>query len=99
MIVVFWRQAILDSEGQPTTSQAQSNEFEDNQLKEAMARCESLRAARRAGAFITHVCIQSELTDSVGQAGITDIPNMAAYSWYKRRVDPSIPLGRARKEP
>ena len=36
--------------------------------------------------------IQSELSESVGAAGVADAPK--DYAHYKRRLDPSVPLGR-----
>jgi len=93
MIVVFWRQALFNSSGLPTSSTAQSVEFESNELVAALGYCEALRKQRREGAFISHVCIQSELSESVGQAGVDDI-DLATYSWFKRRINPAITLGR-----
>lgn len=94
MIIVFWRQGVVNSEGVVTGSVAQLNEFNDDELGKAMQLCEGLRASRRAGAFISHVCIQSELPESVGQAGVADIDPNSGYDWFKRRIDPSIKLGR-----
>lgn len=83
MIVVFW----LREDG------PQAAAFEANELSIALKFAESLRAARRQGGNkISHVCIQSEMPEAVGQAGVSDAPK--DYSWSKRRIDPSIPLGR-----
>jgi hypothetical protein len=84
MIVVFW----LREDGPQAAS------FKANELTIALKFAESLRALRREGQAISHVCIQSEMPESVGQAGVSD-PSKD-YSWSKRRVDPSIPLGRPR---
>jgi hypothetical protein len=93
MIVVYWRQAIIDlATNLPTSWQAHSAEFQENKLQAALAQCEGLRAARAAGAYITHVCIQSELMDSVGQAGVAEPDH--DYNWHKRRPDPLEPVGR-----
>lgn len=97
MIIVYWRQALLDSTGGLVESQAQFAEFKSNEMGTALKQCEALRELRRNGAFISHVCIQSELPDAVGEAGVADIDPLT-YSWYKRRINPAIPLGRERKD-
>ncbi|TFY98425.1 hypothetical protein EZ216_16615 [Ramlibacter humi] len=79
-----------DSEAGPV--RALHEVFPPDQLGEALKFAESLRAQRRAGEPISHVAIQSELQESVGQAGVSD-PSRD-YAHYKRRIDPSIPLGR-----
>jgi hypothetical protein len=66
--------------------------FPQDALREALQFAEQLRAQRAAGAAISHVAIQSELPQSVGQAGVAD-PG-ADYAHYKRRPDPAVPLGR-----
>lgn len=90
MIIVFWRQSVVNPAGVLQWI-AQHNEFGVNELTQALARCESLRGA---GPNISHVCIQSELPSSVGKAGVADPQDN--YDWYKRRIDPSIQLGRER---
>ena len=87
MIVVFWLEQ--DPAGAPS---AQHQAFPSDQLAAALRHAEDLRARRRAGESISHVAIQSELPESVGQAGVAD-PSRD-YAHYKRRLDPSIPLGR-----
>ena len=87
MIVVFWLE--LDPQG---PAQARHVDFPSDQLVEALKYAEALRARRRAGEPISHVAIQSELAESVGQAGVAD-PGKD-YAHYKRRLDPSVPLGR-----
>lgn len=84
MIVVFWL------EGSPP--QACHQAFPPDQLTQALGFAESLRARRRQGDAVSHVSLQSELADSVGQAGVGDAP--AGYAHYKRRIDPAVPLGR-----
>ena len=91
MIIVYWRQVLTDSAGNLSVN-AQFAEFESNNLKGALACCEDLRNLRSAGASISHVCIQSELPTSVGLPGVADVDS--SYSWYKRRIDPAIKLGR-----
>ena len=87
MIVVYW----LELGGEARTV-AHHRLFEPGQLSEALAFSESLRARRRAGEPISHVSLQSELPESVGEAGVAPPPK--DYAHYKRRIDPSIPLGR-----
>ncbi len=87
MIVVFWLEAAA---GQSAAARHQV--FAPDALGEALACAEALRARRRAGEAISHVAIQSELPESVGAAGVADAP--AGYAHYKRRLDPSVPLGR-----
>lgn len=87
MIVVYWLHSSPSG-----AFQAQHSSFAQDQLAEALKFAESLRARRRAGEAISHVAIQSELPQSVGQAGVAD-PGRD-YAHYKRRPDPSIPLGR-----
>ena len=82
MIVVFW---LRDSGPQAAA-------FKANELSVALKFAESLRAARREGLAISHVCLQSEMPEAVGQAGVSEVDK--DYSWSKRRIDPSIPLGR-----
>lgn len=78
MIVVFWLE-----DGQP-----QAVEFKSNEMTAALHQMEHLRRKRRDhGAKISHVCMQSELVESVGQPGVSD-PS-AGYDWRKRRGDPS----------
>lgn len=45
---------------------------------------------------VRFVCSTTENTDHVGKLGATMADE--TYSWYKRRPDPSIPLGRKKKE-
>jgi len=86
MIVVFWLEGAADA----ATPRHQA--FAADQLTAALGHAETLRARRRAGEPISHVTIQSELPESVGAAGVADAP--AGYAHYKRRLNPSIPLGR-----
>lgn len=72
--------------------QARHAAFAPDALADALRFAESLRARRRAGEAISHVAIQSELPDAVGPAGVSD-PDKG-YAHYKRRIDPSLPLGR-----
>lgn len=88
MIVVFWLATDPGAEAAAPSHRA----FGANELGPALAFAEELRARRRAGEAISHVAIQSELPDSVGQAGVAAPPK--DYAHYKRRPDPSIPLGR-----
>lgn len=85
MIVVFW----LEQEPQ---AQPNARLFAPDELTAALRFAEELRARRAAGETISHIAIQSELPGSVGRAGVAD-PG-ADYAHYKRRIDPSIPLGR-----
>jgi hypothetical protein len=87
VIVVFWLEQ--DPQGAPA---ARHQAFASDKLAEALKFAEALRGRRRAGEPISHVAIQSELSDAVGQAGVSD-PSKD-YAHYKRRLDPSIPLGR-----
>lgn len=88
MIVVFWLQSGSESELPRALHQA----FAPDRLGEALKFAEDLRARRRAGEPLSHVAIQSEMVESVGQAGVAD-PSRD-YAHYKRRIDPAIPLGR-----
>ena len=90
MIIVFWRQSVVNPAG-ALEWVAQHNEFDTHELTLALARCEGLRSA---GPHISHVCIQSEIPTSVGKPGVSDPKD--DYDWYKRRIDPSIQLGRER---
>lgn len=83
MIIVYW----LREESGP-----QAASFGADELSVALKFAESLRAMRRDGKAISHICIQSEMPESVGQAGVSDPAK--DYAWSKRRIDPSIPLGR-----
>ena len=89
MIVVFWLEQRADL---PNGAAAHHTVFAQDQLREALAYAEQLRARRAAGEPISHVSIQSELPQSVGRPGVSD-PS-ADYAHYKRRIDPAIPLGR-----
>lgn len=86
MIVVFWLE-----HGQPE-GQPRFRGFAQDALAQALRFAEELRARRRGGEPISHVSIQSELAESVGHAGVADPP--LDYAHYKRRIDPTIPLGR-----
>jgi hypothetical protein len=87
MIVVFWLE--LPPEG---ALRAAHQAFAPNDLAGALKFAEGLRARRAAGEPLSHVSIQSELPQSVGAAGVADPPK--DYAHYKRRLDPSVPLGR-----
>ncbi len=91
MIVVFW----LEAAGEGPL--ARHAAFGADALGEALKFAESLRARRRTGEAISHVAIQSELPEAVGPAGVAD-PDKG-YAHYKRRLDPSQPLGRPRDQP
>lgn len=86
MIVVFW---MTWQDAQPTP---QGRTFAADDLAGALKFSEELRSRRAAGEPLSHVAIQSELPQSVGRAGVADPP--ADYAHYKRRLDPSVPLGR-----
>jgi hypothetical protein len=86
MIVVFWLES-REGAGEP-----RARSFPSDALSDALKFAEDLRSRRRAGEGISHVAIQSELTESVGHAGVSD-PS-PDYAHYKRRIDPAIPLGR-----
>lgn len=88
MIVVYW----LERESADAPAQARHAEFAEDALGAGLQFAEALRGRRRQGEGISHVAIQSELPQSVGKAGVAD-PG-ADYAHYKRRIDPSIPLGR-----
>ena len=59
--------------------------YDDDQLSEALRTCERMRKAGR-----THVTISSELSGSVGKAGVDSVvdgktPDGVQYDWTKRR--------------
>jgi hypothetical protein len=88
VIVVYW----LERENAEGAAQARHAEFAEDALGAGLQFAEQLRARRAHGEAISHVAIQSELPQSVGKAGVAD--PAAGYAHYKRRIDPSIPLGR-----
>ena len=70
-IIVFW----MDEEGYP-----QAQGLNSSELLDALKLTESLRKAGNR-----HVCISSELEDSVGKPGVNDVlPE--GYDWKKRRT-------------
>lgn len=77
MIVVFW----LDN------GRAGWSKYGANEMSRALKFMEGLRMQRRAGEDISHVCMQSELPDVVGEAGVSD--PAVDYDWRKRREDPA----------
>lgn len=79
MIVVFWLTGPI--------WQAEKQIFEADELGVALKFAEELRGRRRAGEPISHVCMQSELPEVVGEAGVAD-PSKD-YDWRKRREDPA----------
>lgn len=87
MIAVFWLEWAASGAAVP-----RHENFDADQLAEALRFAEGLRRRRREGEPISHVAIQSELPQAVGEAGVKDAP--ADYAHYKRRLDPAIPLGR-----
>jgi hypothetical protein len=89
MIVVFWLEV-----GYGNFAEAKFETFDASELSKALKFAEDMRKMRRTEPQrkISHVCMQSEMPESVGQAGVSD-PDKD-YSWSKRRIDPSIPLGR-----
>lgn len=89
MIVVFWLDATLGPAEVPI---AHYQAFASKQLGAALAFAEELRARRRQGEALSHVCLQSEMDEAVGLPGVAEPPS--DYAHYKRRIDPAIPLGR-----
>lgn len=89
MIVVFWLRNDGAGEAHP-----KYRVFASHQLTAALAFAQELRDQRARGEPISHVTLQSEMPEAVGQAGVKD-PD-PGYSHYKRRLDPSIQLGRER---
>jgi hypothetical protein len=87
-IVVYW----LERPAAEAAPEARHAEFAEDALGAGLQFAEQLRARRRQGEPISHVAIQSELPQSVGNAGVAD--PAADYAHYKRRIDPAIPLGR-----
>ena len=72
-IVVFWLESGI----------AQSTGFQSKELLVSLNFSEGLRKRRALGEPITHVSICTELSDSVGQAGVSDkLP--AGYDWAKQ---------------
>lgn len=65
----------MDEDGYPRAKGLNSSELGDA-LKEA-------EALRKAG--FRHVCISTELEDSVGKPGVNDVLP-ADYDWKKRRI-------------
>jgi hypothetical protein len=92
VIVVFWLEKKVDAE--PIKPVACFRSFAPNELGAALAFAEQLRRRRAAGEPVSHVTIQSELPQSAGLPGVSD--PAADYSHYKRRLDPSVKLGRGR---
>lgn len=90
MIIVFWLERADDLGGPVMVPRYVA--FEATQMLEALKECEVLRKREDT----SHVCIQSELPNCVGKPGVDDSPVPAGYTWYKRRIDPSIPFGRER---
>jgi hypothetical protein len=86
VIVVYWLEHGSDA------SSAQARSFAPSELSQALKFAEDLRARRKQGEPLTHVAIQSEMSESVGGAGVSD--PASDYAHYKRRIDPAIPLGR-----
>lgn len=67
-------------------NETRAKTFGDNELTAVLAEAEVLR---KSGA--THVCISSELSGSVGKAGVTAVengktPDGQDYTWMKRRT-------------
>ena len=89
MIVVYWLTHPGAEGGQ---AEARFVLFDGKRLSDALKFAEALRARRAAGEHISHVSIQSELSEAVGRPGVADPPS--DYAHYKRRIDPAIPLGR-----
>jgi len=79
-IVVFWIQKL----GHHTATMSEA--FGDDELSEALKQCEELRRYD----CNSHVCISSEMSSSVGKAGVTAVvdgklPDGSDYTWMKRR--------------
>lgn len=69
-IQVYW----MDEEGLP-----QAQELKSSELIEALKLTEALRKSGHR-----HVCISTELEDSVGKPGVADAAS--DYDWKKRRM-------------
>ena len=93
--IVYWMETTILNAGPEFSKHersAQFKEFEGSNISEPLKFAEELRAKRKQGARISHIDIKTEMTESVGQDGVSDAPK--DYDWYKRRVDPAIKLGR-----
>lgn len=93
--IVYWMEtSSVDSGlcGSHDERTAMFKEFEGSEISPPLKFAEELRARRKQGERISHIDIKTEMTESVGQDGVGDAPK--DYDWYKRRVDPSIKLGR-----
>ncbi|WP_312416767.1 hypothetical protein [Comamonas sp.] len=84
-IVVFYlRNNAEDAEGVPPDWQPQWLAYSDQQMSEALAQCQRLRADPRHA----HVVMSSELRDMVGQIGVAAVedgrtPDGEHYDWSK----------------
>ncbi len=87
MIVVFWLELTTDYK------MAHFKEFKSSELLVALSFISDLRAQREADKAISHATLQSELETSVGKPGVSELSGKDEQ-WYKRRADPSIPVGR-----
>lgn len=84
-IVVFWVEDAYPYDGHPRMKR-----FADTELMAALKHSEKLRGSPDC----SHVIISSELENSVGKAGVDSVengktPDGVAYTWNKRRGDPS----------
>ena len=88
MIVVYWLETHSDG-----CVYSEFKSFTDKEMLIALSYMEGLRKERYESLVISHVTMQSELSDSVGKPGVAELTGKDEQ-WYKRRIDPSIKLGR-----
>lgn len=84
-IIVFWLAKPDPLAFFPNLQEPQCATYGSTELGPALKRVEQLRRAGHA-----HVCISSELDDSVGKAGVDAVvngktPDGIDYTWKKRR--------------
>ena len=77
MFIVYWSE-VVNNETVP-----KSKSFDSSELTETLKFSEELRARRRNGELISFITMCSELSNSVGQQGVSDVG--VGYDWKKRR--------------
>lgn len=84
MSIVVFSLFNASPEAQTPLWQPQAQSFSDQQMTEALAMCQTLRADSR----YMHVCISSELREMVGVMGVAAVedgrtPDGHVYEWSK----------------
>lgn len=82
MFMVYWTELVSGSDGQIPTPYSQL--FADDEMKNALGKCEELRKRKYSGESVHFIVMSSEDPNCVGKMGV-DVTG-PDYDWKKRRL-------------